>query len=182
MPRPLIYINSWPGVGKHTIAQALATELGPNARVIHNHLHIDLAEAVLPRSESGDYQDLRRGLRGVIYIFTDFQTSNPLGGIVAEEYRSAALRRGCAFIPIILECDVEENARRMMSAERVAKVAQGKGMLLSTELLRKMRGRGEIYRFGCPEEKVVDVSRMEAGEAAGVIIGYVREVMGRYLE
>ncbi|KAL8839488.1 MAG: hypothetical protein Q9170_001711 [Blastenia crenularia] len=193
MTQPLIYINSWPGVGKHTIAQALAVLLGPNTRVIqiHNHLHIDLAEAILPRT-SADYQDLRLGLREVflralieskdtwdhIYILTDFQTSNPLGGTVAEEYRSAALARDCTFIPIILDCDVDENARRMMSAERTQKVAQeGKGMLVDEGLLREMRGRGQIYEFGSPEEVVVDVSRMEVGEAADVIAGHVRRVV-----
>ncbi|KAL9001595.1 MAG: hypothetical protein Q9188_005441 [Gyalolechia gomerana] len=191
MPQPFIYINSWPGVGKHTIAQALATQLGPDVRIIHNHLHIDLAEAILSRS-SADYQDLRRGLREAFfrtlieskdtwdhtYIFTDFQTSNPLGGTVAEEYRSAALSRDCIFIPIILDCDMEENARRMMSVERVEKVAHGKGMLLSADSLREMRGRGEIYSFGSLEETVVDVSDMEADEAGGVIAGHVRKTVG----
>ncbi|KAL9029067.1 MAG: hypothetical protein Q9196_002649 [Gyalolechia fulgens] len=175
---------------KHTIARALATQLGPNVRIVHNHLHIDLAEAILPRS-SVDYEDLRRGLREVtlrtliesedtwdyIYIFTDFQTSDPLGGTVAEEYRSAALNRRCIFIPIILDCDVEENARRMMSVDRVAR---GQGMFHSAELLREMRRRGgEIYSFGCPEEMAVDVGGMEADEAAGLIAGHANKMMGQ---
>lgn len=66
MPQPFIYLNSWPGVGKHTIAQALAKQLGPDVRIIHNHLHIDLAEAIIPRSSS-DYQDLRKSLRQVLF-------------------------------------------------------------------------------------------------------------------
>ncbi|KAL8942745.1 MAG: hypothetical protein Q9216_001493 [Gyalolechia sp. 2 TL-2023] len=190
MPQPFIYINSWPGVGKHTIALALQEQMGPNVQIIHNHLHIDLAQAILPRS-SPDYQDLRRALRKVIfgtliesedtwdqvYIFTDFQTSNPLGGTVAEEYRSAALSRDCIFIPVILDCNMEENARRMMSAERAEKVTHGAGMLRSTDALREMRGRGEIYSFGCPEEMVVDVGGMEADEAARVIAGHVRRIL-----
>ncbi|KAL8938577.1 MAG: hypothetical protein Q9211_003144 [Gyalolechia sp. 1 TL-2023] len=167
MPQPFIYINSWLGVGKHTIARALATQLGPNVRIVHNHLHIDLAEAILPRS-SADYEDLRRGLREVT-LRTLIE--------IAEEYRSAALNRRCIFIPIILDCDVEENARRMMSVDRVAR---GQGMFHSAELLREMRRRGgEIYSFGCPEEMAVDVGGMEADEAAGLIAGHANKMMGQ---
>lgn len=64
----------------------------------------------------------------------------------------------------------------MMSADRAEKVAHGKGMLLSTDSLREMRGRGEIYSFGSPEEMVVDVGAMEAEEAAGTIAGHVRKL------
>ena len=88
MVHPIIYINSWPGVGKHTIAIALKRRLGDKACVVsptvvtgpdctqillirlakqvHNHQHIDLAEAILPRS-SPDYQILRRRLRAVLF-------------------------------------------------------------------------------------------------------------------
>lgn len=34
MPNPVIYINSWPGVGKHTIAKQLGLLLGGDARVV----------------------------------------------------------------------------------------------------------------------------------------------------
>ena len=34
MPSPIIYINSWPGVGKHTIAKELGVLLGNDARVV----------------------------------------------------------------------------------------------------------------------------------------------------
>ena len=34
MPSPIIYINSWPGVGKHTIAKQLGMLLGDDARVV----------------------------------------------------------------------------------------------------------------------------------------------------
>ena len=34
MPGPIIYINSWPGVGKHTIAKELGVLLDDAARVV----------------------------------------------------------------------------------------------------------------------------------------------------
>ncbi|KAL8929841.1 MAG: hypothetical protein Q9208_000985 [Pyrenodesmia sp. 3 TL-2023] len=83
-----------------------------------------------------------------------------------------------SFIPVILECDMDENARRMMSERRINEVAEGKGMLLDTELLAEMRGRGEIYRFGCAEAMVVDVSRLTVEEAADMIAMHVKKIMG----
>ena len=34
MAHPIIYINSWPGVGKHTIAKELEKQLNGKARVV----------------------------------------------------------------------------------------------------------------------------------------------------
>lgn len=66
----------------------------------------------------------------------------------------------------------------MRSAERVELVEQhGKGMLLDTKLLRQMRSRVEIYRFGCPEELQLDISNMEPGMAAELIHDHIMEVM-----
>lgn len=65
----------------------------------------------------------------------------------------------------------------MMSTERAEKVAHGKGMLLSTDSLREMRERGEIYSFGSPEEMMVNVGDVEADEAAGLIAEHVRKVV-----
>ena len=68
----------------------------------------------------------------------------------------------------------------MRSAERVELVEKhGKGMLLDTKLLRQMRTRVEIYRFACPEELELDVSRMEPEVAAEVIYQHVVKVTSR---
>ena len=113
----------------------------------------------------------------ISYIFTDFQSTNEPGPSVAKEYRDAAYARECAFIPIILKCGGEENANRMQSAERVELVEKhGKGMLLDTETLRKMRSRVEIHQFGCPEELVLDVTRMTADQAAEAVHQHIRKV------
>jgi hypothetical protein len=83
MPAPIIYINGWPGVGKHTIAKALEKKLDGKGRVVsstisslthlvlskcqvHNHKHIDLAGAILPRS-TPNYYPLRYQLLEVIF-------------------------------------------------------------------------------------------------------------------
>jgi len=233
--------SKWSVIPRHAIVSALSAFLHPSlSRAIltahntpahiHNHLHIDLAGALLDRSHPG-YQTLRRHLRSVLfdtlavdpdtsettyamppplpprshprpktppapilphppssthppnppppsYIFTDFTTANALGTSVANEYAAAAQARGCAFIPVVLTCAVEENARRMRSAERVELVRVGKGLLLDTALLKTMRGSQGLFCFERKEELVLDVGGMEAGEAAGVVGGFVEWVVG----
>ncbi|KAK4694239.1 hypothetical protein P7C71_g3310, partial [Lecanoromycetidae sp. Uapishka_2] len=189
MPHPIIYINSWPGVGKHTIAKTLETLMKGRARVVHNHLHIDLAGAILPRS-SQDYPALRHALRQLLFktlttssdtyddtfIFTDFQTSNDSGTSTAREYATAARMRGCTFVPVILTCEMAENERRMRSKERVELVAGGKGMLLDVEMLRDVRRRRDVHEFGIKEELIMDVTELEPVEAAAEILEHVRAV------
>ncbi len=47
MPHPIIYINSWPGVGKHTIAKELEKQMDGRARVVS-----PLIPALLPLKAS----------------------------------------------------------------------------------------------------------------------------------
>jgi len=96
---------------------------------------------------------------------------------VAKEYADAARIRGCAFVPVILGCREEENARRMRSTEREEKVAAGKGMLLDTTLLREMRGRAKLCNFQCPEQLEMDISDLRPEEAANKIMKHVKFVM-----
>jgi hypothetical protein len=116
MPLPIIHINGFPGTGKLTIAWKLVALLAPyNGKLVHNHLLIDPAGAILSRA-SVDYQPLRRAIRTAIFdtlatsqdtfdsvfVFTDFQSDDDIGSAVMAEYRAMATRRGCAFIPIVV--------------------------------------------------------------------------------
>ncbi|CAD6501636.1 BgTH12-01886 [Blumeria graminis f. sp. triticale] len=187
MPEPFIYINGWPGSGKHTTAKALERHLGEKARVVHNHLHIDLAGAILPRT-SPEYYPLRQQLREVffqtlaaasetfdyIYIFTDSQTDDPVGRSVTSHYAQAASDRGCAFIPVVLICDEEENLRRLRSQERLNLAKGGKGLLLDTDLLKGFRGQGKILKWPCKESLVIDVTHIGVEEVVHKILDHLQ--------
>jgi hypothetical protein len=70
----------------------------------------------------------------------------------------------------------------MRSQERQALVASGKGVLLDTDLLEAMRGRGEIYSFDYREGiegLELDVTALEPEEAARVILKHIEAVMSR---
>lgn len=189
MPQPFIYINGWPGSGKHTTAKALEQELRGRARVVHNHLHIDLAGAILPRT-SPEYYQLRQQLREVffktlaaasetfeyIYIFTDSQTNDPIGRNVTSHFAQAASDRGCAFIPVVLLCDEEENLRRLRSQERLNLAKSGMGLLLDTDLLKGFRGQGEILKWPCKELLVIDVTNTTVDDVVKIILKHLELV------
>ncbi|KAH6723604.1 hypothetical protein BKA61DRAFT_686227 [Leptodontidium sp. MPI-SDFR-AT-0119] len=194
MPRPYIYINSWPGIGKHTIAKALEVQLCGVGRIVHNHQHIDLVGALLPRS-SLQYQQARRDVRAVIfnslatlpdtfnyiYIFTDCQTDNELGRSVVEEYKTAAQSRQCDFFPIVLTCDPKTNAQRIRSTERLDLVKSGKGMLVDASVLEKMRDDGSIFKADCPEILELDVTTLSPQEAASKILEHMESILKQKL-
>lgn len=97
--------------------------------------------------------------------------------MVSQEYADAAAARGSTFIPVVLSCDLEVNAARMVSAQRVELFEKhGKGMLLDTEMLRDIRSQAKIHRFGVPEELILDVSKMSPEETAKVIYHHVAKV------
>ncbi|PSN60060.1 hypothetical protein BS50DRAFT_656280 [Corynespora cassiicola Philippines] len=141
------------------------------ALLIDNHSSIDPVEAEYPRDHS-DYQLERRRAREAAFqrtvenpafrtrtiILTDFQSNNDLGRAVAAEYAEAAQRAGRLFLPIYLDCDIDENARRVASSQR--KIS-GTTKLWSAEVLADMRaieGMGGI---------TLDVTHMSPEEAAG---------------
>jgi hypothetical protein len=59
----IIHINGWPGVGKLTVARLLVEQL--DARLVHNHLMVNPAEAVFGRGAG--YARLLGRLRDVMY-------------------------------------------------------------------------------------------------------------------
>jgi hypothetical protein len=185
MPLPIVHINGFPGIGKLTIARKLVALLGPyNGKPIHNHLLIDPASAVLPRS-SADYQPLRRAIRAVVFdalaassdtfdsvfVFTDFQ-SDDVGRAVMAEYRAMAARRSCTFVPITVTCSKEENLRRLASSERSLQ-----GKLMDAELVAHIRDNGVIHQSpGDPFQMELDLTEMDADVAARRIHQHVLEV------
>ncbi|KAF9878401.1 hypothetical protein CkaCkLH20_03893 [Colletotrichum karsti] len=185
-PLPIIHLNGFPGTGKLTIASALQKQLGSCCRLVHNHLLINPADAVLHRSEAG-YQDLRRAIRGVIftslvesppshriaYIFTDFQSSDEVGSAACAEYLAAARARGAALVSVVVSCDEATNLARLQSADREAH-----RKIVDPELLHMFRNGVQIHRFDVSESTSleVDVSKLAPAEAATRILEHVLKI------
>lgn len=186
-PKPLIHINGFPGTGKLTIARILQQLLGPQGRLVHNHLLINPADAVLHRTEPG-YQDLRRAIRAAVftsladspsthdhvYIFTDFQSSDPVGSATCAEFLDAARARGGALVPVLLECDEAVNLERLGTKER-----EVHGKIVNPELLRYFRRGVTIHRFADAQTTTtleLDVSALTAEQAAQKIFDHVVQI------
>ncbi|KAJ6143332.1 hypothetical protein N7471_002785 [Penicillium samsonianum] len=183
-PHPLIHINAFAGTGKLTVARHLVEQvaLSANLKLVHNHLLVNPADAVLHRTQPG-YQSLRLALRTAIftslttepatfntaYLFTDFQTSNELGVSVCAEYAQAAKDRGCLLIPIVLTCDEDENIRRMTQSGR-----EKHGKLMDVEILKMFRKGFPIFEFSDRKEFLkIDVTHLEPEEVARIIWEHV---------
>ncbi|KAL9078331.1 MAG: hypothetical protein Q9157_002762 [Trypethelium eluteriae] len=186
--KPLIWINGFPGVGKLTIAKALISLLESNRPIlIDNHQLIDPVAADFPRDHP-DYQSERCRQRNVTFtervehpdlqdqvvVFTDFQSNNELGRGVAREYEAAAQRSGRPFLPIYLECEVDENVRRVASAQRTN---SGTTKLLDSEVLKGIRVRCHLYRFDEIKGISLDVSSIAPQEAAEALLEQINEIL-----
>jgi broad-specificity NMP kinase len=182
IPYPIIHINGFPGTGKLTIATALTALLPTTTKLVHNHLLINPADAILTRSQSG-YQNLRRAIRNAVfqslihepatyetaYIFTDFQSTDAVGSGVCKEFEVAADERGGAFVPILLKCEERVNLERLVSEDR-AKHRK----LTDVELVRTFRENVEIYRFEKVENALeLDATGMTAEEAARRVLKHL---------
>ncbi|KAI8223927.1 hypothetical protein K4K54_005693 [Colletotrichum sp. SAR 10_86] len=178
-----IYINGYPGVGKLTIARELS-KLFPGSEVWDNHRIIDLVRI---DRDHPDYNLMRAFHRrntllaiatsdshqNTTYIFTDARCSSPFGSAAAQEYEDAARRRGLPFIPIALECQLEENIKRVTGSGRGG-AANGK--LTDVNILKDIRQEEQMFRFGGDLELELDVTELTPEQAAYKIFEHVKTV------
>lgn len=126
----ILHINSFPGVGKLTIARRLADKLG--AKVLDNHSIYNVAFA-LTEPKTDEFYDTVRSVRDVAYrqvkalppdvpvILTNAHASDSNWGNSCWD-EAIALARRChrSYIVVVLDCTREENARRIQCLERDA--------------------------------------------------------------
>jgi hypothetical protein len=180
-----IYINGYPAVGKLTVANELKRILPTQSKVYHNHLMIDPIAPIIERT-SPQYEAaramLRRSLLGLIatadearpttWIFTDSRERSAAGASAAKEYQDAARQRGALFISIVLNCELEENLRRMACPGR--ELGQTTKLRDAT-ILRRIRDEEALHSFGGPMELSVDVIRLTPSEAAEIIVEHINK-------
>lgn len=185
-----VLLNGFAGVGKTTIAFELATCLafaGVEARVVHNHLLADLADAVRSRT-APTYQAFRRQLRdlvldaistdqhispGTVFIFTGNFSQSMVGQTAAQEYETAASRCGASLIPVTLNCNIEELKRRVVSRSQ-SEVSSHK--LLDPARVAKIATQKALYSFNNKQALSLDVSLMSAEEVVKRIAEHVEKL------
>lgn len=172
----IIHINGMPGVGKFTVAKLLAEKL--NARLIDNHLLIDLVLTICERG-SAKYISMLKKLMDVVleqiaenpnqtFIFT-----NALAAEFAEDkerfdqIRCFAEKHEIPFVQILLNCDLGENKKRIVSENREAK-----GKLIDADELEKLQ-KYTIYHPPTEFSFEIDSTNLSAKIVAEKIIGLI---------
>jgi thymidylate kinase len=174
----IVHINGWSGCGKLTIARQLAKHLG--ARLIDNHTLINPAECLFARNDA-NYWPLRKAVRALAFeyaarlapgthlVLTDALADMASDRAVFDDCLELAKMRGAKLIAVVLECEEEENLRRLTAAGRAEQFK-----LTDGEVLRDLRAK---YRLLRPTDVTcidLDVSALPPREAAAAIYSHCK--------
>jgi AAA domain len=165
----VVHINAWPGSGKLTIARLLAKRLG--GRLMDNHTLLNPAEALFDRS-STHWLTLRRELRklafahmakvetGMPIVLTDALAEDDHDRAMFDDCRPLAAVRDARLIAVVLECEEDENARRLQSPGRTEAMK-----LTKPQVLRDLRSRYRLLRPVDVDIIDLDVTTLEPSAA-----------------
>lgn len=169
----LIFLHGLPGVGKLTVARALAGLTG--FRVFHNHLTVDLVGAVFEFG-SRPFVELRETiwlsvlsraagaeLGGLIFTFAYDRT---VRGTFVESAREVIESSGGEVLFVGLRCSTEELERRIEQPSR-----RGFGKLDSAVRFRELSEAGAFVNPGIPAGRLVlETTDIPASDAARLIV------------
>lgn len=177
MPPVVYHLIGAPGSGKRTVGLELARLTG--AVLLDNHLFRDAvyrpygADGVRPippeLQELGTQvwalglQAARMAQPDVHQIFTAYHNAQDRGVAAAQRIREVALARQARYVPVWLECDIDELCRRMSLPERLqrAKMRDPQQLRLSLD------AQGVLPPL--PGALRIDTSVVSPAKAAGLI-------------
>lgn len=127
----IVHINSYPGVGKLTIAKIVAANL--NAKLLDNHSIYNVAFALTEFKTKAFYETVR-SVRAIAYerirelpndtpvILTNAHADDSAWGNECWD-EAVALARACErpHLVVVLDCSREENAKRIQGPDREEK-------------------------------------------------------------
>jgi adenylylsulfate kinase-like enzyme len=177
----IIHFNGMPGVGKLTIAKALATKTG--GTLIDNHMIIDVVVLTHPRGTPEYRPAVQAGflnyIRNIaaepdtkIYILTNALANElPEDRELLDAIANATQHVGHSFIQVLVECDWNENLRRVVSDDRATK-----GKLRDAALADELRKKYTIYHPPAEHRLTIDSSQIEPEVAAGKVADYIKQL------
>ncbi|MGL4495496.1 MAG: AAA family ATPase, partial [Beijerinckiaceae bacterium] len=155
------------------------------ARLIDNHTLLNPVEALLERSDAAwrpmraDIRSLvmdyaRRGATHSHLIFTEALADEANDRKLFADFVALADARKNVVIPVVLDCSLEENLRRLQMPERAALLK-----LTKADILSGMRSQYELLRPDEPLRIDMDVSDLTAENAAAAIYERIDEILKR---
>lgn len=169
----VVHINGWPGSGKLTIARPLAKRL--DARLLDNHTLLNPAESLFERRDPS-YWPLRSAIRSLVFdyaarlptavplVFTDALSDDPHDSAIFDSCRDLAARRGVPILSVVLDCDLQENLRRL-AAPRRAELQK----LTRSDMLSGLRAKYRLLRPEGVERLDLDVTGLTPEQAVTAI-------------
>lgn len=170
----LIYLHGPPAAGKYTIAQELEAKIG--ARLLHNHLTIDVAKAIFDFG-APEFWNLVDALRlqcitaaaqqkaGLLTYTSCYD--HPADLDFFEKLEQAVLAHGSALLPVYLQCDVAELEKRVTNDARVQM-----GKIHSVAGLHKAIDQWNCIAVSRAECLTISTARKTPAECADEIIAF----------
>jgi hypothetical protein len=106
----------------------------------------------------------------ITWIFTDSQSSDKTGAASALDYQDAARKRGSHFVSVILQCNLEENIKRLQAHERGGAVNT---KLTDSSILLAIRETEDIFHFGGAHEIELDTTGLTPQETAQKVLEFL---------
>ena len=164
----LIFLHGPPASGKYTIARVLHASYG--VLNFHNHLTIDVAKALFDFG-TDQFWDLTHRLRRTALaaraeegeanvVFTNCYSS-PQDDSTVEALEEEVTSRGGHFLPVFLECSLEELRRRVTDPSR-----EEMRKLRSVQGLDEFMDKWNIVALDRPNTMVVTTDGRSAAECA----------------
>lgn len=167
----VVFLLGYPGVGKRTVGSHLAERL--DGVLVDNQLiHIPLltlfkwdGKFLLPPEIWQRVEPIRDAILGTIedlapksnsYVFTNMLEDDEDGASQYQRIRSLAHRRGSLFLSVMVDCDVDEEVRRIANPDRVAR-------LKGSDPEGYRRYRRDTRLFQPPPEEVAHIDTTNIG-------------------
>ena len=184
VPTSLVYLLGSPGVGKRTVAEALSARTG--AVVLDNHrINLPIMSLFnwdgierLPPEVWGYVNAIRSAVLDALADIAPRDMSYVLTNALEVGYEAwydrierIAGARGSVFVPVLLECELEEQLRRVASEDRVVRLK-----LSDPEHAREFIAGTQFFRPTGPDALVVDTTYRSPDEAAALIAEHVDRI------
>ncbi len=187
MNNTIFYLFGFPGVGKYTIAKELCAQ-EPNIRLVDNHLINNPlfslirqdGKTLLPKRIWSNAEKIWEAVFDTMVHISppeySFVLTNALFDHNQEDHawfariqKLAEAERNGLFVPVRLICGVEENTRRIVSAERHARMKE-----TNPESPRRNNEKYKPLMAGHPNLLELDTTSAAPAESAQAILDHAR--------
>lgn len=168
----VVFLLGYPGVGKRTVGSHLA-ELIDGVLVDNQLINVPLltlfkwdGKFPIPMEIWDRVGPIREAVLGTIedlapesnsYVFTNVLEDDEDGASQYDRIRSLAHRRGSLFLSVMVDCDVDEQVRRIDNPDRIALL---KGS--DPEGYRRHRQLTALYQPPADEVEHIDTTTVDA--------------------